>query len=153
MNSNAIDLLCSGQVPKSGVERDDFDLNFEEVPTLFTPEEREQWLSKLSEVAVSSDAFFPFSDNIYRLARSGVKYAAAPTGSVNDGVSRCSLHFRLSRLTLLGCVQGCGKPWCDIRGAASATVPPLSSTLFIHVICNDEVHDVHDSRRNKFRER
>jgi phosphoribosylaminoimidazolecarboxamide formyltransferase/IMP cyclohydrolase len=88
-NSNAIDLLCSGQVPKSGVERDDFELNFEEVPTLFTPEEREQWLQKLSEVAVSSDAFFPFSDNVYRLARSGVKYAAAPTGSVNDGVSRC----------------------------------------------------------------
>ena len=85
--SNAIDLLCSGQVPKSGVERDDFELNFEEVPPLFTPEEREEWLKKLSEVAVSSDAFFPFSDNVYRLARSGAKYAAAPTGSVNDEVS------------------------------------------------------------------
>ncbi|KIW05572.1 bifunctional purine biosynthesis protein ADE17 [Verruconis gallopava] len=103
--SNAIDLLCSGQVPKSGVERDDFELNFEEVPELFTAEEREQWLQKLSEVAVSSDAFFPFSDNIYRLARSGAKYAAAPTGSVNDeavfkaaeklGVTFVEQHLRL----------------------------------------------------------
>jgi phosphoribosylaminoimidazolecarboxamide formyltransferase/IMP cyclohydrolase len=91
-NSNAIDLLCSGQVPKSGVERDDFELNFEEVPQLFTPEERDQWLQKLSEVAVSSDAFFPFSDNVYRLARSGAKYAAAPTGSVNDEVCLQSLR-------------------------------------------------------------
>jgi hypothetical protein len=85
--SNAIDLLCSGQVPKSGVERDDFEVNFEEVPDTFTAEEREAWLQKLSEVAVSSDAFFPFADNVYRLARSGAKYVAAPTGSVNDEVS------------------------------------------------------------------
>lgn len=87
MISNAIDLLCSGQVPKTGIERDDFELNFEEVPALFTSDEREEWLKKLGEVAVSSDAFFPFSDNVYRLARSGAKYAAAPTGSVNDNVS------------------------------------------------------------------
>lgn len=84
-HSNAIDLLCSGQVPKSGPEREDFEKAFEVVPQLFTPEEREEWSKKLTNVAVSSDAFFPFSDNVYRLARSGVKYAAAPTGSVNDG--------------------------------------------------------------------
>ncbi|KAF2402357.1 AICARFT/IMPCHase bienzyme [Trichodelitschia bisporula] len=82
--SNAIDLLCSGQVPKSGPEREDFEKQFEEVPAPFTAEEREAWLSRLTNVAVSSDAFFPFSDNVYRLARSGVKYVAAPTGSVND---------------------------------------------------------------------
>jgi len=84
--SNAIDLLCSGNVPKSGVERQEFEANFEEVPAVFTEEERETWLQKLSEVAVSSDAFFPFADNVYRLSRSGVKYAAAPSGSVNDEV-------------------------------------------------------------------
>src|ERR1700712_5633516 len=82
--SNAIDLLCSGLVPKDGIERDDFEKNFEEVPATFTAEERETWLKQLTEVAVSSDAFFPFSDNIFRLSRSGVKFIAAPTGSIND---------------------------------------------------------------------
>ncbi|KAK4542076.1 bifunctional phosphoribosylaminoimidazolecarboxamide formyltransferase/IMP cyclohydrolase [Oleoguttula mirabilis] len=82
--SNAIDLLCSGIVPESGIEREEWEKNFDEVPTIFTPEERKAWLSKLSEVAVSSDAFFPFTDNIFRVARSGVKYIAAPTGSQND---------------------------------------------------------------------
>lgn len=84
--SNAIDLLCAGLVPASGVEREDFESHFEkgDVPKLFDREEREEWLKKLENVAVSSDAFFPFSDNVYRLARSGAKYAAAPTGSVND---------------------------------------------------------------------
>lgn len=55
--SNAIDLLCSGSVPKSGPEREDFENFFEEVPETFTEEERTEWLSKLTEVAVSSDAF------------------------------------------------------------------------------------------------
>ncbi|PGH15843.1 bifunctional purine biosynthesis protein ADE17 [Polytolypa hystricis UAMH7299] len=83
--SNAIDMLCSGQVPKSDVEKQDFERVFEEVPTPFTAAEREAWLEKLGEVAVSSDAFFPFIDNVFRTARSGVKYIAAPTGSQNDG--------------------------------------------------------------------
>ncbi|KAK5112978.1 bifunctional phosphoribosylaminoimidazolecarboxamide formyltransferase/IMP cyclohydrolase [Meristemomyces frigidus] len=82
--SNAIDLLCSGIVPDSGAEREDWEKNFEAVPEPFTQEERREWLGKLSEVAVSSDAFFPFTDNVYRVARSGVKYIAAPTGSQND---------------------------------------------------------------------
>ena len=55
--SNAIDMLCSGQVPKEGIEREDFEKNFEEVPKNFSGEERVAWLNKLSEVAVSSDAF------------------------------------------------------------------------------------------------
>ena len=55
--SNAIDLLCSGQVPKSGKERDDFEAHFEEVPERFTDEERESWLRQLSNVSLSSDAF------------------------------------------------------------------------------------------------
>ena len=82
--SNAIDMLCSGVVPDTGVERQDWEGKFEEVPAIFTQEERKEWLSKLSEVACSSDAFFPFTDNVYRTARSGVKYIAAPTGSQND---------------------------------------------------------------------
>ncbi|KAJ9211351.1 hypothetical protein DTO166G4_7085 [Paecilomyces variotii] len=83
--SNAIDMLCSGQVPSNEIEKAEFERVFEEVPAQFTKEEREAWLKQLSEVAVSSDAFFPFTDNVFRAARSGVKYIAAPSGSQNDG--------------------------------------------------------------------
>ncbi|KAK1730783.1 hypothetical protein CaCOL14_002874 [Colletotrichum acutatum] len=83
--SNAIDLLVSGELPKSGAERDMFEAVFEEVPPAFTDAEREEWLGKLTNVAVSSDAFFPFVDNVFRASRSGVKYIAAPGGSQNDG--------------------------------------------------------------------
>lgn len=85
--SNAIDLLCSGLVPESGPEREDFESYFEEgaVPAPFSAEERAAWLAKLDGVAVSSDAFFPFIDNVFRVKRSGCKYVAAPTGSQNDG--------------------------------------------------------------------
>lgn len=55
--SNAIDLLCSGQVPKDGKEKDDFERHFEKVPEKFTDEERETWLARLKNVALSSDAF------------------------------------------------------------------------------------------------
>ncbi|KAK8165761.1 cytidine deaminase-like protein [Phyllosticta citribraziliensis] len=84
--SNAIDLLCSGSVPASGPERADFERMFEpaDVPASFTPDERAAWLAQLKGVAVSSDAFFPFIDNVYRAARSGAKYVAAPSGSQND---------------------------------------------------------------------
>lgn len=59
--SNAIDMLCSGQVPpKSPFEVEDYERNFEEVPTPFTSQEREDWLSKLEGVVVSSDAFVSF---------------------------------------------------------------------------------------------
>jgi phosphoribosylaminoimidazolecarboxamide formyltransferase/IMP cyclohydrolase len=112
--SNAIDQLCSGELAPSGPERDMYESVFDEVPKDFSPGERREWLSKLSDVAVSSDAFvrtpppppsfprppflflekslneanpcsqFPFVDNVFRAARSGVKYIAAPGGSVND---------------------------------------------------------------------
>ncbi|KIN06729.1 hypothetical protein OIDMADRAFT_113522, partial [Oidiodendron maius Zn] len=82
--SNAIDLLVSGQLPKSGPEREAYEAVFEEVPVAFTEQEREEWLGKLKGVAVSSDAFFPFTDNVYRAGRSGAKYIAAPSGSQND---------------------------------------------------------------------
>jgi len=82
--SNAIDMLCSGVIPLTEEEKEDYERNFEEVPEPFTAEERKEWLSKLTEVAVSSDAFFPFIDNVFRVARSGVKYIAAPTGSIMD---------------------------------------------------------------------
>ncbi|KAI4220852.1 MAG: hypothetical protein LQ349_007986 [Xanthoria aureola] len=82
--SNAIDMLCSGALPKSDIEKQDYEKNFEEVPEPFTDKEREEWLSHLTGVAISSDAFFPFIDNVLRAGRSGVKYIASPTGSQAD---------------------------------------------------------------------
>jgi len=53
-------------------------------PTEFTREEKKEFLKKISGVALGSDAFFPFSDNIDRAFKSGVKYVAQPGGSVRD---------------------------------------------------------------------
>ena len=55
--SNAIDMLCSGQIPREIVEKEDYERNFEEVPKPFSIEEREEWLRKIGDVVVSSDAF------------------------------------------------------------------------------------------------
>jgi hypothetical protein len=55
--SNAIDMLCSGQILRNEVEKQDYERNFDKVPPPFTIQEREAWLSKLTDVAVSSDAF------------------------------------------------------------------------------------------------
>lgn len=57
---------------------------FKEQPPVFTQEEKRAWLDKNTDVALGSDAFFPFGDNIERAFRSGVKYVAQPGGSVRD---------------------------------------------------------------------
>ena len=57
---------------------------FKEKPEVFTTEEKRAWLDTMTDVALGSDAFFPFSDNIERAFRSGVKYIAEPGGSVRD---------------------------------------------------------------------
>lgn len=84
--SNAIDLYVTNQIPTTEPEKSEYESKFAEVPEPLTAEERKEWLSKLDKVALSSDAFFPFPDNVYRAARSGVKYVAAPSGSVMDKV-------------------------------------------------------------------
>ncbi|KAI8357823.1 phosphoribosylaminoimidazolecarboxamide formyltransferase/IMP cyclohydrolase [Blakeslea trispora] len=81
--SNAIDLYVTNQTGE-GVEREAWEAFFNTVPEPLTVEERKEWMNKLADTVVSSDAFFPFSDNIYRAYRSGVKYIAAPSGSVQD---------------------------------------------------------------------
>ena len=57
---------------------------FKEKPPVFTREEKRAWLDGLTDVALGSDAFFPFGDNIERAHKSGVKYIAQPGGSVRD---------------------------------------------------------------------
>ena len=48
------------------------------------PQEKRAWLDQMTDVTLGSDAFFPFSDNIERAHKSGVKYIAQPGGSVRD---------------------------------------------------------------------
>ncbi|MBE5785800.1 MAG: phosphoribosylaminoimidazolecarboxamide formyltransferase [Clostridiales bacterium] len=57
---------------------------FSEQPAPFTKEEKRAYLDSLSGVALGSDAFFPFPDNIERAKRSGVSYIVQPGGSVRD---------------------------------------------------------------------
>lgn len=57
---------------------------FKEKPPVFTAEEKRAWLDKMQDVTLGSDAFFPFSDNVERARKSGVKYIAQPGGSVRD---------------------------------------------------------------------
>ena len=59
---------------------------FTEQPALFTREEQVAYLATIDGVALGSDAFFPFDDNIERAKRSGVKYIAEPGGSIRDDV-------------------------------------------------------------------
>ncbi|MCI9583516.1 MAG: phosphoribosylaminoimidazolecarboxamide formyltransferase [Clostridium sp.] len=57
---------------------------FKERPPVFTREEKRAWLDRMQGVALGSDAFFPFGDNIERAHKSGVMYVAQPGGSVRD---------------------------------------------------------------------
>ena len=63
-------------------------------PEPFTRDEQRAWLDTVREVALGSDAFFPFSDNIERAFRSGVKYVAQPGGSIRDDavIEACNRH-------------------------------------------------------------
>ena len=57
---------------------------FKVKPEVFTREEKRAWLDKNTDVALGSDAFFPFGDNVERAHKSGVKYIAQPGGSIRD---------------------------------------------------------------------
>lgn len=67
---------------------------FSEKPVEFTRAEQKEYLATLSGVALGSDAFFPFGDNIERAARSGVTYIAEPGGSIRDDnvIEVCNKH-------------------------------------------------------------
>lgn len=78
---------------------------FKVKPEVFMAEEKRAWLDQMSDVALGSDAFFPFGDNIERAHRSGVMYVAQPGGSVRDdnviatcdkyGMTMCFTGIRL----------------------------------------------------------
>jgi phosphoribosylaminoimidazolecarboxamide formyltransferase/IMP cyclohydrolase len=80
---NAIDVYI-GEDCMDVIEDGRWENIFRVKPTVFTAEEKRAWLSRLTDVSLGSDAFFPFGDNIDRAYRSGVKYVAQPGGSVRD---------------------------------------------------------------------
>ncbi|KIJ55208.1 hypothetical protein M422DRAFT_23822 [Sphaerobolus stellatus SS14] len=81
--ANAIDLFVGGEELEGG-EKEQWESLFETVPAPLSQEERKEHTAKLDGVACSSDAFFPFPDNVHRVKKSGVRYLAAPSGSVMD---------------------------------------------------------------------
>ena len=70
---------------------------FKVKPPVFTREEKRAWLDKMQDVTLGSDAFFPFSDNVERAHKSGVKYIAQPGGSVRDDlVIECCNKYNMA---------------------------------------------------------
>ena len=67
---------------------------FSEKPEPFTKAEQKAYLATIKGVALGSDAFFPFGDNIERAAKSGVSYIAEPGGSIRDDnvIATCNKH-------------------------------------------------------------
>ncbi len=80
---NAIDIYTSDEyedILADGVWQN----TFKTKPEVLSPEEKKEWISKLSGVSVGSDAFFPFGDNVERARKSGVQYIVQPGGSIRD---------------------------------------------------------------------
>ncbi len=80
---NAIDVYI-GEEYEDVLKEGEWQKRFKEKPPVFTREEKKAWLEGNQGVTLGSDAFFPFSDNIERAHKSGVKYIAQPGGSVRD---------------------------------------------------------------------
>ena len=80
---NAIDLY-SGDDYMDVLADGAWETIFKVKPEVFTREEKREWLDQMTGVALGSDAFFPFGDNIERAHKSGVSYVAEPGGSIRD---------------------------------------------------------------------
>ncbi len=101
---NAIDLYI-GEDYMDVLAEGAWQKTFKVKPEVFTREEKRAWLDQMKDVALGSDAFFPFGDNIERAHRSGVTYVAQPGGSVRDdnvietcdkyGMTMCFTGIRL----------------------------------------------------------
>ncbi|MBQ5960654.1 MAG: phosphoribosylaminoimidazolecarboxamide formyltransferase [Firmicutes bacterium] len=97
---NAIDLYIGDEymdLLADGV----WENTFTEKPPVFTAEEKKAWIAQQKDVALGSDAFFPFGDNIERAFKSGVKYVAEPGGSVRDDdvIAACDRHDMVMSFT------------------------------------------------------
>lgn len=80
---NAIDVYISDEYEDllaDGVWQE----SFKTKPEVLTAEEKKAWIATMKDIALGSDAFFPFGDNIERAFKSGVKYVAEPGGSIRD---------------------------------------------------------------------
>lgn len=80
---NAIDIYISDEYMDL-LGGDDWKRVFTEKPPVFTKEEKDAWLAQVKGVALGSDAFFPFGDNIERAHKSGVEFVAQSGGSIRD---------------------------------------------------------------------
>ena len=91
---NAIDLYI-GEDYMDVLADGEWEKVFTQKPPVFTKEEKQKWLKEYAkDVTLGSDAFFPFSDNIERAFRSGVRYVAQPGGSIRDQdvIDACNKH-------------------------------------------------------------
>lgn len=86
-----MDVLADGKWEKT----------FTQKPEIFTVQEKRAWLDQMTDVTLGSDAFFPFSDNIERAHKSGVKYIAQPGGSVRDAdvIATCDSYGMVMAFT------------------------------------------------------
>ena len=90
---NAIDVYTSDEyedVLADGVWQETFKVK----PEVLTEAEKKEWIAKMTDVSLGSDAFFPFGDNVERAHKSGVKYIAEPGGSIRDDnvIEACNKH-------------------------------------------------------------
>ena len=80
---NAIDVYTSDEY-EDVLAEGAWQQTFKVKPEVLTAEEKKEWIAKMDNVSVGSDAFFPFGDNIERARKSGVRYVAEPGGSIRD---------------------------------------------------------------------
>ena len=93
---NAIDVYI-GDEYEDVLREGEWQNIFKVKPPVFTREEKKAWLAGNTDVTLGSDAFFPFSDNIERAHKSGVKYIAQPGGSVRDDlVIECADKYNMA---------------------------------------------------------
>jgi len=109
---NAIDLYI-GDEYMDILEDGAWERVFTEKPEAFTKEEKRAWLDGNTNVALGSDAFFPFGDNIERAYKSGVKYIAQPGGSIRDD----------------NVIETCNKRHCNVL-YRNEIIPPLIKSIF-----------------------